>query len=138
MVTIDLQALRSGLGLAETSTGETITAGEARRMACTAGILPVVLGGNSELLDLGRTRRLFSPAQRKALAIRDRRCRTEGRDIPAAWCAAHHAENPWTRDGRTDLNDGVLLCSFHHHRAHDTRYDTSRLPNGDIRYTRRT
>ena len=50
----------------DTSTGEIMTAGEARRLACTAGILPVVLGGKSEVLDLGRTRRLFSPAQRKA------------------------------------------------------------------------
>ncbi len=138
MVTVDLDALRRGLGLAETSTGETITASEARRLACTAGILPVVLGGAGEILDLGRSRRLFSPAQRKALAIRDRRCRADGCDIPAAWCEAHHAAEPWTRGGRTDLDDGLLLCSFHHHRAHDARYDASRLPSGDVRYTRRT
>ena len=138
MVTIDLDTLRSGLGLAETSTGETITAAEARRLACTAGIVPVVLGGKSEVLDLGRTRRLFSPAQRKALAVRDRHCRAEGCDLPAAWCEAHHATTAWSRDGRTDLADGLLLCSFHHHRAHDTRYQTDRFPNGDIRYTRRT
>jgi hypothetical protein len=138
MVTIDIDSLRSGLGLADTSTGDTITATEARRMACTAGILPVVLGGAGEILDLGRSRRLFSPAQRKALTIRDRRCRAEGCDIPAAWCEAHHATEPWTRGGRTDLDDGLLLCSFHHHRSHDARYDASRLPNGDIRYARRT
>jgi hypothetical protein len=137
-VTIDLDVLRSGLGLAETSTGEVISAGEARRLACTAGILPVVLGGAGEVLDLGRSRRLFSPAQRKALAIRDRHCRAEGCDIPAAWCEAHHATNPWSRKGRTDLDNGLLLCSFHHHRAHDVHYDGSRLPNGDVRYTRRT
>jgi hypothetical protein len=97
-----------------------------------------VLGGKSEVLDLGRTRRLFSPAQRKALAIIDRHCRAEGCDIPAAWCEAHHAKNPWAAHGRTDLQDGVLLCSFHHHRAHDTRYTANRLPNGGIRYARRT
>ena len=91
MVMIDIDTLRSGLGLAETSTGDAITAAEARRLACTAGILPVVLGGKGEVLDLGRSRRLFSPAQRRALAIRDRRCRAEGCDIPAAWCEAHHA-----------------------------------------------
>jgi hypothetical protein len=138
MVMIDLDALRSGLGLAETSTGDPITAAEARRLACTAGILPVVLGGASEILDLGRSRRLFSPAQRKALAIRDRRCRAEGCDIPAAWCEAHHAAAPWSRRGRTDLEAGLLLCSFHHHRAHDPSCRADRLPNGDVRYTRRT
>jgi hypothetical protein len=81
---------------------------------------------------------LFSPAQRKAMAIRDRRCRAEGCDIPAAWCEAHHAQRPWATGGRTDLAHGILLCSFHHHRAHDHRWDPSRLPNGDVRYTRRT
>jgi hypothetical protein len=62
MVTIDLDALR-GLGLGETSTGELVIAGEARRLACTASVVPVVLGGAGEILDLGRARRLFSPAQ---------------------------------------------------------------------------
>ena len=138
MVMIDLHTLRTGLGLAQTSSGDTITAAEARRLACTAGILPVVLGGTSEILDLGRTRRLFSPAQHKAMAIRDRHCRAEGCDIPAAWCEAHHANKPWSKGGRTNLADGHLLCSLHHHLAHDPRYNTSRLPNGDIRYTRRT
>jgi hypothetical protein len=81
---------------------------------------------------------LFSPAQRKAMAIRDRRCRAEGCDIPAAWCEAHHAQRPWATGGCTDLAHGILLCSFLHHRAHDHRWDPSRLPNGDVRYTRRT
>jgi hypothetical protein len=138
MVMIDLDALRTGLGLAETSTGQVVTAIEARRLACTAAIIPVVLGGAGEILDLGRTRRLFSPGQRKAMAIRDRGCRAEGCEISAAWCEAHHAQAPWSRGGRTDLSDGALLCSFHHHRAHDAAWDTSRLPNGDLRYHRRT
>ncbi len=138
MVMIDLSSLRSGLGLAETSTGEVITATEARRLACTAQILPVVLGGAGEILDLGHARRLFRGGQRKAMAVRDRRCRAEGCEIPAAWCEAHHAARPWSRGGRTDLKDGVLLCPHHHQRAHDPRWDTQRLANGDVRYTRRT
>jgi hypothetical protein len=138
MVTLDLDTLRSGLGLAETSTGEVVTAAEARRLACTAGIVPVVLGGTSEVLDLGRTRRLFSPAQRKALSLRDRHCRADGCDIPAAWCEAHHAREPWSQGGRTDLADGLLLCPFHHHRAHHRGWRSDRMPNGDVRYTRRT
>jgi hypothetical protein len=85
VVTIDHDRLRDGLGTA--LVGDTpITAGQARRLACTANLLPAVLGGDSEILDLGRARRLFSPAQRKAMAIRDRTCRAEGCEIPAAWC----------------------------------------------------
>ena len=136
MVTIDLAALESGVGVGETSAGTRISPGEVRRLACNARILPAVLGGKSELLDLGRGRRLFSPAQRRAMALRDGGCRAEGCDIPAAWTEAHHLR-PWSRGGRTDLADGLLLCSFHHHRAHDARYDLRRTPNGDVRFHRR-
>jgi hypothetical protein len=124
-------------GVAETSTGDTITAGEARRLACTADILPVVLGGKSELLDLGRSSRLFKNSVRTALDVRDRGCRADGCDIPAAWCEAHH-RRPWVPDGRTSLENGLLLCSFHHHRAHDPTYTQSRLPSGAVRFHRRS
>jgi Domain of unknown function (DUF222) len=137
IVTLDLDRLRDGLGTALVGDAP-ITAAAARRLACTAQIIPTVLGGKSEILDLGRARRLFSPAQRKAMAIRDVTCRAEGCDIPAAWCEAHHAAAPWTGGGRTDLADGLLLCCAHHHRAHDHRYDTRRLPTGQLRFHRRT
>ena len=137
IVTIDHDKLRQDLATAGLTTGTPITASEARRLACGAGILPAVLDGRSQPLDLGRSRRLFSSAQRKALALRDRHCRAEGCDVPAAWCEAHHAK-PWNTGGRTDLADGLLLCSFHHHRAHDTRYNMTRMPNGGVKYHRRT
>ena len=138
VVMLDVESLRRGVGSAELSTGGRMSVAEVRRLACTAGVLPAVLGGAGEVLDLGRTRRLFSRSQRKAMAVRDRRCRAEGCDIPAAWCEAHHAADPWSKGGRTDLADGLLLCSFHHHRAHDQRWDCSRLPTGEVRYRRRT
>jgi hypothetical protein len=138
VVMLDWESLRRGVGSAELSTGGRMSATEVRRLACTARLLPAVLGGQREVLDLGRSRRLFSPAQRRALAVRDRRCRAEGCDIPAAWCEAHHAASPWSSGGRTDLADGVLLCSFHHHRAQDLRWDAKRLPTGEVRYRRRT
>jgi len=134
MVAVSLDQLRSGLGGAEMGIDERISVGQARRLACTARIIPVVLGGKSEILDQGRSSRLFSPAQRKAMALRDRRCRAEGCTVPATWCEGHHFRSPWGRGGRTDLADGKLLCSFHHHRAHDDRYLTQELPNGDVRF----
>ncbi|KRF36929.1 HNH endonuclease signature motif containing protein [Nocardioides sp. Soil805] len=136
VITMDLDKLTSGLGVATTSTGGRITAAEARRLACTAKIVPAVLGGTSEVLDLGRAKRLYDTAQRKAMGIRDQHCRAQGCDIPAAWCEAHHLI-PWSQGGRTDLDDGLLLCSHHHHRAHDDRYLHDRLPNGDLRFHRR-
>ena len=137
VVTIAHDKLQQDLAVAGLTSGTPITASEARRLACGAGILPAVLDGRSQPIDLGRTRRLFTSTQRKALAIRDRHCRAEGCDVPAAWCEAHHL-HPWSTGGRTDLGDGVLLCSFHHHRAHDTRYDMTRLPSGRVSYHRRT
>jgi hypothetical protein len=96
-----------------------------------------VLGGRSEPLDLGRSRRLFSPAQRKALRLCDKECRAEGCTVPAAWTDAHHLD-PWSKGGRTDLADGILLCGHHHRLAHDPAYDHTRLANGDYRFHRRT
>jgi hypothetical protein len=136
MVTIPFEQLVSGLGAADLGTGDRISSGQARRLACNAEVIPVVLGGKSEVLDLGRTRRVFSSAQRRAMAVRDRQCRTEGCTIPAAWCEAHHWK-PWSSGGRTDLRGGLLLCPWHHHRAHDPAYDLSRLPSGDVRFHRR-
>ena len=70
--------------------------------------------------------------------LRDRTCRAEGCEIPGTWAEAHHWI-PWAKLGTTNLDDGVLLCSHHHHRVHqEDTYDTERLPNGDVRFTRRT
>jgi len=146
IVTIPLDALRaelaaadligSGLVPGDELTGDRISASEARRLACNARIIPAVLGGGSLPLDLGRARRLYNATQRLAMAVRDRTCRAEGCDIPADWCEAHHL-HPWELGGRTDIDDGVLACSHHHHRFHDTQYLVERLPNGDFRFHRR-
>lgn len=141
IVTIPLQALRKDLSAGDHGLGEDTTrmsAAQIRRLACTANLIPAVLGGDSEILDLGRTQRLFNRAQRKAMALRDQQCRADGCTIPATWCEAHHFKQPWSQGGKTNLADGKLLCSFHHHRAHDDRYLHHLMPNGDIRFSRRT
>ncbi len=138
LVTLDYQTLVTGLGIATTSAGDRVTAEQARRLACQARIIPVVLGTRGEVLDLGRSARLFSPAQRKAMAIRDAECTAEGCSIPAAWCEAHHHKRPWSHGGKTDLADGKLLCSFHHHRAHDPGWITHHHANGSTTFHRRT
>ena len=138
VVTMPLAGLQAGTGTGLLPDGTPLTAGEVRRLACTAAIVPAVLGGASEVLDLGRTRRLFSTAQRKALALTHPRCRADGCSVPATWCEAHHDRDPWSCGGRTDLADGTLLCGWHHRRAHDETYDLTRTPNGDLRFHRRT
>ncbi|WP_081790617.1 HNH endonuclease signature motif containing protein [Nocardioides sp. URHA0032] len=118
VVTMTLEALEGRIEHAALlDTGERITAATARRLACEAGIIPAVLGGNSEVLDLGRTRRFHTRAQRTAIAIRDQHCTEPGCDWPPAMCHVHH-DIPWSRGGPTDLDHGRLLCPRHHTRFH--------------------
>lgn len=138
VITMELRALTAQLATADViDAQDKITAAQARRLACQAHLVPAVLGTDSQVLDLGRATRLFTAAQRKALLVRDRECRAEGCDIPGTWAEAHHWA-PWSRGGRTDLANAVLLCSHHHHRAHDPQYRSDRLANGDVRFSRRT
>ena len=95
-----------------------ISAQTARRLACESGLLPVVLGSRGEVLDLGRTARAFSSAQRVALAVRDAGCRWPGCDRPPSWCEAHHIRE-WSRGGTSDLDNAVLLCRHHHMLVHN-------------------
>ncbi|MET8519529.1 DUF222 domain-containing protein [Nocardioides sp. NPDC004968] len=137
-ITMNVDDLRKDLGTAALGfDGEQITAAEARRMACNADLVPVVLGTDSEILDFGRTARLAYPIQHKALRLRDKCCQAEDCDAPAAWTEAHHLR-PWSEGGRTDLANMVLLCASDHRRIHDPDYGYERLPSGRIRFTRRT
>lgn len=140
VVTIDLEQLATGVGfgtLVGPEGGEKVTAGEVRRLACQAGIIPAVLGGKSEVLDLGRSKRLFSPAQRKALMIKFPTCAVDGCNVRAEQCEAHHV-NPWATGGVTDLDNGMLVCPFHHHLVDDPRYEAGPLPGGGLKIRLRT
>ncbi len=137
VITMELEKLLKSVGAATLDTGCRISAGQVRRMTCNSGLIPAVLGTASVPLDLGRTARLHSSAQRTAMAIRDKGCTAEGCDRPPAWCEAHH-ELAWSEGGGTSVKDGRLLCPHHHHLAHDSRYDMRRLPDGKIRFARRT
>ncbi|HET9501574.1 MAG TPA: DUF222 domain-containing protein [Marmoricola sp.] len=137
LVTIDLDRLRADLDAGALLDGTPLSPGEVRRLACSSEIIPLVLGGDGEILDQGRASRLFTTPQRKAMAVRDRQCRAAGCSVPAPWCEAHHL-HPWSQGGRTDLADGLLLCSFHHHRIHDPAYDHQHAPDGGVTFHRRT
>lgn len=137
VVTMTLESLRGGLTAAGLDTGERLSAGEARRLACSAGIIPAVLGGPSQVLDLGRRRRFHTRSQRIALGLEQGRCRAEGCDHPPGLCHAHHRVR-WADGGVTSVRDGVLLCPRHHALAHRGDYRTVQLPDGRVRFHRRT
>ncbi len=114
VVTISLDALRTGLGMGTLcSSGECLSAGDIRRLACDADIIPATLGGTSQILDLGRGNRLFTGPTRQALVLRDRGCVFPGCTAPPTICEGHHI-TPWWNGGRTDLGNAVLLCPCHH------------------------
>lgn len=130
VVTIPLEALLDQLrGAGVTMTGEVLSPETVRRLACDAGIVPMVLGSGGEVLDVGRIERLFSPAQRKALWRRDGGCTYPGCTIPAQWCDAHHVVW-WARGGRTDLRNGALLCPRHHTLVHAKDLTATVDPSG--------
>jgi hypothetical protein len=119
VVRMTLESLVEGLGAASIDgQTETISASTARRLAAEVELIPLVLGGRSESLDIGRARRLFTRAQKLAMAERDEGCAFPGCTSPPSFAEAHHIEW-WSDGGGTDLSNGVLLCAFHHHRVHD-------------------
>ncbi|GAA2177890.1 hypothetical protein GCM10009784_30190 [Arthrobacter parietis] len=104
-----------------------VNARTARKIACDADIIPVVLGGQGEILDLGRPQRLFTAKQRKALIARDQGCAFPACTMPAHWTEAHHIQ-PWSHGGTTSTDNGILLCSHHHHLIHQNEW-TIQIPD---------
>ena len=129
VVRMTREDLETGLGVGEIDgVARPVSASAVRRAAADAEIIPVVLGGRSEVLDWGRARRLFTQAQRLALVERDGGC--AWCNAPPSWCEAHHIRW-WDRDdGPTDLSNGVLLCTRCHHRIHRDGWDVTVRENG--------
>ena len=137
VVTMTMEQLLGETATALLDDGTRMSAGQARRLACEAGIIPVVLGSKSVPLNMGRAARLFTKAQRIALGLRDGGCTARGCETSASGCHAHH-DDPWSRYGLTDLANGRLLCPRHHRLAHDSRYAMTIHSDNKVTFTRRT
>ena len=119
MVLADLPAL-AGIagGTHETLNGGNILDIETLRMlACDSSISRIVLGPDSEILDIGRKTRVWTTAQRRAIVARDRHCQAPGCERPPQWCDIHHLDH-WADGGTTTIDLGVLYCRFHHTLEH--------------------
>ena len=116
-LTVAYDPLTHALGAGTTDTGTRLPADTTRRMACDAKILPIILSGDGQILDAGRTRRLATGPLRRALHIRDQGCTFPGCDRPPRWTDAHHI-TAWTKGGPTTLNNLALLCRHHHRLIH--------------------
>ncbi len=94
-----------------------------QRIVCTSGTVTIVFDERGQAIDVGREQRLFTRRQRMGLAARDGGCRWPGCERPPSWTEAHHIRH-WRRDsGRTDLDNGILLCRHHHVLLHDNRWE---------------
>lgn len=130
-VTVTLADLLAGLaGVNDTSGSGSVLGSRARQtmlapsvvrqMACDADVIPLVLGADGEVADLGRVTRLFTLGQRRFLWHRDGQCTFPGCTAPAAWTQAHHVVH-WADGGPSDLRNAALLCQRHHTQVHEQR-----------------
>jgi hypothetical protein len=135
-VTIDLQDLIAATAdaIGDTVYGDGLSAAAIRRLACDARVIPVVLGSNSEPLDVGRAERFVTRAMRRALNTRDKGCVICG--APPAQCDAHHLES-WIDGGETKVTNLVLLCRRHHLDLHSGDW-TITITDGVVHVARPT
>ncbi len=117
LVTVAESDLRDRVGSAQLGYGDTIPIATARMLACDAAVIPAVLRGPSEVIDVGRAMRTFTAACRKAILLRDVGCVFPGCTMPGAWCDNHHIE-PWANGGPSNLDNAALLCRRHHTLVH--------------------
>ncbi|WP_433131903.1 DUF222 domain-containing protein [Micromonospora sp. CA-240977] len=121
VVTTSFDAVARQLDAGTLDAGLRLTPETVRRLACDAAILPAVLGGAGQTLDVGRQRRLITGPLRRALVLRDRGCAFPGCDRPPRWCDAHHILH-WADGGDTSLANAVLLCGHHHRHLHHSEW----------------
>jgi Domain of unknown function (DUF222)/HNH endonuclease len=107
----------------------------AARLQAAARLLPPALGGApTQPLEVGRTSRVVSAAQRVALVVRDGGCAVAGCERPPAWCEAHHLVH-WLHGGPTDLANLALVCRAHHRAVHEGGWRLGRDPDGQLTAT---
>ncbi|HEX3907091.1 MAG TPA: DUF222 domain-containing protein [Mycobacteriales bacterium] len=109
----------------------------ARRLACDADLIPAVLGGDGPVLDIGRSQRTWTTAQRRAARLRDGGCVFPKCQAPLNGCDLHHLTH-WARGGPTDLNNSAHLCQFHHWLVHHRNWEIWRDKTTKQIHVRRT
>lgn len=101
------------------------------KLLCASAVGRLVVGANSAPLNVGRSQRTFKSHQRRAVELRDQHCTWPGCTQVARYCEVHHLDH-WVADhGETDVNRGVLVCTFHHHELHRHDLDLVVRPRGE-------
>ena len=116
-VLIGLDDLQHRARAAVLDFGGAVSPESLRMLACDAGIVPVVMNGAGQPLDVGRIKRTVPDGLRRAVTARDRGCAHPGCSRPPSWCEVHHIV-PWEAGGETSLDNCVMLCKVHHRLLH--------------------
>ena len=127
-VTMRYDDLAEQVGEATLDNGERIPAEQVRRLACDAGIIPLILGTNSQPMNIGRKTRTFTAGIRRTLVARDRGCSFPGCGRPPKQCDGHHLRH-WADGGETSVDNATLLCRHHHTLVHQGGWDVA-MVNG--------
>lgn len=127
-LTVDIAELRRNTAVVDLDWGGTVSIHAVRRICCDAEIIPIVMRGVSQPLDVGRRQRLVTGSLRRALISRDRGCVAPGCDRPPEWCDAHHLVH-WADGGTTSINNTALVCGYHHTLLHQGDW-TARMIDG--------
>ncbi len=125
-VRVDPAILSGAVGEADLEDAGRLSGEAARRMACDASVVRMVMGPGSEPLDVGRKTRVVPAGLRRAVESRDRHCRFPGCDRPPSWGEVHHVVH-WGRGGRTAKDNLVLLCWRHHRAVHEDGFTVRML-----------
>lgn len=120
-VTVAYDKLRESTGTAQLDNGERLPMSQVRKLACDAGVIPIVLGSRSQVHDVGRKTRTINAGLRRVLVARDKGCAFPGCTRPPKHCQAHHIRF-WSEGGKTDLANLVLLCRRHHDLVHHSEW----------------
>jgi hypothetical protein len=120
-----------GSPAAETEFSLPISAATVERWACDCNLTRILLGGESTVIEVGRSRRTVEGPTRRALDARDRHCRWPGCDRPARWTTPHHLKH-WTNGGTTDLPNLLLLCGRHHWMVHEGKWQIIKTDDGRV------
>ncbi|WP_439660370.1 DUF222 domain-containing protein [Lentzea sp. HUAS TT2] len=132
-LTMAYRDLAEQTGFATLDSRERMPATLVRRLACNAGVIPVVLSGRSEQVDIGRKTRTFPASIRRLLVARDQGCSFPGCDRPPKHCDAHHIRF-WSEGGGTSVENAALLCRHHHTLIHQSEWEV-RLLDGTPTFT---
>ena len=138
IILIDIDTLRDGLHpntVCEASDGTPLPPSAVRRLCCAADLIPVVLDGDGEAIDVGRAKRLATPAQRRALLAMYSTCAWPGCRVPVDRCEIHHPDD-WLHGGETDLDNLIPICVGHHHLIHDGNWQLTLHPHRHLTITR--